>query len=110
MPWKSLSLAVKLNVVRYTGAQHQPNVCINNGLSTTNSMIYAYALELVESIVWPVLQNEGKIKECGKTATSLWTSKLNSSLCTSNCKYDFRIQIYLALGIKCIEAKVKNTN
>lgn len=51
MPWKSLSLAVKLNVVRYTGAQHQPNVCINNGLSTTNSMIYAYALELVESIV-----------------------------------------------------------
>jgi hypothetical protein len=50
MPWKSLSLAVKLNVVRYTEAQHQLNVCINNGLSRINSMIYAYALQLVESI------------------------------------------------------------
>lgn len=50
-PWKRLSLAVKLNVVRYTEAQHQPNVCINNGLSRINSMIYAYALGLVKSIV-----------------------------------------------------------
>jgi hypothetical protein len=50
-PWKSFSLAVKLNVVRYIEAQHQPSVCTNNGLSRINSMIYAHALELVESIV-----------------------------------------------------------
>lgn len=58
MPWKSLSLAVKLNVVRYAEAQHQLNVCLNNGLSRINSMIYAYALELVESIALSILQNE----------------------------------------------------
>jgi hypothetical protein len=51
MPWKSLSLAVKLNVVRYTEAHHQLYVCINNGHSRINSIIYAYALELVESAV-----------------------------------------------------------
>jgi hypothetical protein len=51
MPWKSLSLAVKLIVVRYTEAQHQPNACITNGLSRINSVIYAYGLEPVESIV-----------------------------------------------------------
>jgi hypothetical protein len=54
MPWKSLSLAVKLNVIRNTEAQHQPNglhnqwteqdqqcdLCIWTGVSEIKSMIY----------------------------------------------------------------------
>jgi hypothetical protein len=66
MPWKSCSLAVKLNVVRYTKAQHQPNVCINNGLSRINSRIYAYALELVESTVWSICKMKTKLKNVEK--------------------------------------------
>jgi hypothetical protein len=69
---KNLSLPVKLNVVRYINAgQHQLNVCKE--------------AHLVGSTQQPILKNTNKIKICGKTATPLRDSELNSTLCTSSC-------------------------
>jgi hypothetical protein len=53
---------------------------------------------------------KAKLKNVEKQQLVYGLPKLNSSLCTSNCKSDFRIEIYLAPEIKCIEAQVKNTN
>jgi hypothetical protein len=61
---KSLSLAVKLDVFRCVEArERQIDVC--------------KALDLAGSTVQCILKNEDKIKECGKTATSLSATKLN---------------------------------